>query len=471
MREWIGLLALNGLFLGVGTALLSGLGLVRSAGDGLRFAGLSLWSGWASVGIASSYLLVLGARLSLLQAVLAAAAIAVVGLLVSRRVSALVRRPRRFRPVRYERAAVWAGALVLAGYLELLFLRARLAEPTRWDTWAYWIPRAKSIVHFGGLDTGPGGFTSFANPDYPPLKPALEAVVFRFVGDVDGGVLVVQYWVLAVAFFGAVGALLVDRVRPAVLWPLLAVAALLPAFGSMVGSLLADEPIALLFALAGVCGALWLVDREPRFVALATLFLAAAVLVKNDGVMLLAVLWVLLAALTRLRPWRELIALAAVPVAALVPWRLWLSANDVPENSAYQLGDLVRPGYLLDRSDRLWTALRELPPYLLDFDRALLTVPVVALVAVVLAARRPALSAYAVGTVVLGLLGFATVYWSSPYALDWYIDTTADRVMTSLLLFAAVVFPLLVSEAVEPPDAGYSDAERARSSAVRAADS
>jgi hypothetical protein len=458
MREWAGLVALNAVFLGVGTALLAGLGLVRTAARAVRFAGLSLVVGWAAVGIASSYVLMLGGRLSLPQIVVPAALASAAGLLASRRVPARRDRRRRFRPVPYERAAVWAGALVLAGYLELLFLRARLAEPSRWDTWAFWVPKAKSIVHFGGLDTGPGGFTSFANPDYPPLKPAIDAVVFRFVGDVDAGAVVVQHWVVAVAFFAAVAALLVDRVRPAILWPSLAVAALLPAVGSLVGSVLADEPIALLFTLAGLCGALWLLDRDPRYVALAAFFIAAAVLVKNDAVMLAAVLWVLLAALTRLRPWRELVALAAMPVAALVPWRLWLSANDVPENSAYRLGDLVRPGYLLDRSERLWTALRELPPYLLDLDRGLLTVPAVLVVAAVLATRRPALSAYAIGTIALGLLGFATVYWASTNPLGWYIDTTADRVLTSLLLFAAVLLPLQVSEAVEPPEAGYSDA-------------
>ena len=225
--------------------------------------------------------------------------------------------------------------------------------------------------------------------------------------------------------------------------------ALLPSLGLLVGSSLADEPIALLFALAGVCGALWLIERELRFLALAAFLLATAALIKNEGLMLALVLFVLLGALT--------------PAARGDNWSLsrrsrslrsfrggcWLDAHDVPAGDALRLGDLVRLEYLLDRSDRLGTALRELPPYVFDFDRSLLTVPLVIVVALALAGRRPALSVYAVGTLLFGFLGFATVYWASAYPLDWYIDTTADRVLTSLVLFASALFPLLVAEAVD----------------------
>jgi hypothetical protein len=158
---------------------------------------------------------------------------------------------------------------------------------------------------------------------------------------------------------------------------------------------------------------------------------------------------VLLAVVTRVRPWRQLLALAAVPIIAVVPWRLWMNANGVPDTTAFRLGDLARPEFLLERSDRLGTALDELPPFLLAFDRWFLTVPLFMVAAAALIARRPDLSAYAIGTVVLGVLGFATVFWASTYPLDWYIDTTADRILPSLVVFAAALFPLLVSEALE----------------------
>jgi hypothetical protein len=448
-REWLGLIALNAVLLGTGLALLAGLGVVRTAAQVLRFAGLALVTGWAALGIAASFALMAGAALTVVQTVAIAALLAAAGALAARVVPARAEQGRRLQTHGAANVLAVAGVAVLLVYLEALFRRARLSEPGAWDTWAFWLPKAKSIVYFSGLDTDVGGFTSFANPDYPPLKPALDAIAFRFVGDVDPGALVVQHWLLTAAFFGALAALLAPRVRPAILWPSLAVLAVLPNFGALVGSLLADEPLALFFAVAGVCGGLWLLDRDPWLIALAGLFTAAAALVKNEGLMLALLLALLLAVVTRGRPWRELAALAAAPVGAVIPWRLWMDANGVPESPALRLGDLVDPGYLADRTDRLSTALRELPPFLLAFDRWLLTVPLALGLALVLARRRPELSVYALGTVVLGFLGFATVYWASSYPLDWYIDTSAERVVSSLAVFAAALFPLLVSEAFE----------------------
>jgi hypothetical protein len=467
IREWLGLAALNVLFLGVGTALLFGLGIVRAGRDAIRFAGLALLTGWAGVGIAASYALMLGAGLSLWEIGGLAIVLAAGGLAAGRRVPRVEWRSRGWGERGLERVVAGVGAFTLAAFLEVLFLRARLAEPSRWDTWAFWMPKAETIVYFDGIDTSPGGFTSFANPDYPPLKPAVDAVGLRFLGDIDPGALAVQNWVLVVAFFGALAVLLSVRVRPVILWPSLALVVLLPDFSGLVGSLLADEWIALLFPLAGVCGALWLLEPDLRRLALASLFLATAALVKNEGLMLTIALFIVLAVATRARRWRQLLPAAAFPFLAIVPWRLWMNANDVPETSAFRLGDVARPAYMLDRIDRLGTALRELPPFFLAFDRWLLTVPVVVLAAAALVRVRPALSLYALGTIVLGVLGFATVYWASTYDLDWYIDTTAERVLPSLAVLAGALFPLLVSEALEP---GYPE-RRARSSAVRAADS
>jgi hypothetical protein len=74
--------------------------------------------------------------------------------------------------------------------------------------------------------------------------------------------------------------------------------------------------------------------------------------VKNEGLMLALVLFALLAVVTRGRPWRQPVPLAALPILALIPWRLWMDANGVPGTSAFQLDDLSRPAYLLDRTDR-----------------------------------------------------------------------------------------------------------------------
>jgi hypothetical protein len=248
---------------------------------------------------------------------------------------------------------------------------------------------------------------------------------------------VVQNWMVAVAFFGALAALLGQRVRPAILWPSLAVLALLPNFRALVGSLLPDEAIMLLFALAGVCGGLWLLDRDPRLVSLAALFSAAAALTKNEGLMLGLVLVALLAAVTRLKPWRELAVLAAVPLAALIPWRLWMHAHGVPAAPALPVGNLVDFGYLGGRTDRLGTAVRELPPSLVSFNRWLLTVPLLVLLAAVLAGRRPPLAGYVLGTVVLGSSGSRSSTGRPRSRSTGTVATTAERVVSSLVVFAA----------------------------------
>ena len=90
------------------------------------------------------------------------------------------------------------------------------------DTWGFWLPRAKSLVLFDGLDTGLAGFTSFAHPEYPPLVPAMDAVAFRFMDVLDPTLLPFQEWVLAIAFIGALAGLLAGVVRGWILWPCLA---------------------------------------------------------------------------------------------------------------------------------------------------------------------------------------------------------------------------------------------------------
>ena len=63
-----------------------------------------------------------------------------------------------------------------------------------------------------------------------------------------------------VSFLLAIAWLLAPRVRPAILWPSLAMLALMPRFGSLVGSLIADELTAMLIAVAGVCALIWILE-------------------------------------------------------------------------------------------------------------------------------------------------------------------------------------------------------------------
>lgn len=449
MSAYAGIALLDAVYLAVGAAALAAIGMARTVRAVALHAGLALVVGWAVVGTVASMLLIAGFSGAVWQILLAAAVLIVGGLLLARRVPA--RRPRLVgSPAGPQTWIAVAGAAVLVVYVEALFWRSRHAAPTDWDAWSFWLPKAKSIVYFGGLDTSAGGFTSFANSDYPPFAPAVESLAFRFAGDVRTDVLPLQHWVLAVAFFAALAVLLARRVPQWIVWPSLALLALMPSFTSLVGSSLADEPLAMTVALAGVCGALWLQDGDPRLAAVAGVFLVAATLLKNEGLLYALLIAAMLAVLAPRRRVLVPLALGGAAVLALVPWKLWLSAHDVPRNAAYDPGDLLRPGYLADRSDRLWTALQDVPAYFLSWDAWLVALPLALALAFALVRTRPRLSAFVLGTVGVGFAGNLAVYWVSREPIDWYISTTADRTSATLAVFCAAIVPLLAAEALRP---------------------
>ncbi len=447
--SYVWLAVLDALLLVAGLAVLGGLGLVRSGRDALRHAGLALVVGWAAVGIVESTALVLGAPLNRWDITLTCIAIAGAGVLLGRRVA-----PYPMRVVGEAGPAAWvavAGAGVVFVELAALFRRSvSEGAPLQWDAWAFWLPKAKSIVDFGGLDTGVGGFTSFANPGYPPLVPALHASVFAFMGNTQASPLAVQEWVIAVAFFAALASLLAVRVRPAILWPCLALLAVLPTFTALIGSSLGDEPLMLLLGLGACCAALWLLELDARFAALAGLFLAAAALAKNEGLPIALVVagTTLVAAVAR-RPRRPLAPALVLlaPVVALAPWRLWIRHHGLRTSPDYRFSDLLHPAVLGDRIDRLSYAASHMPAHVFDPDRWLLAVPLMLAAALLAAPRRPALSLLALASCSAVVAALLVVYWIGYPPVDWYIATSADRVIASAVVMAVVFLPLLLAEA------------------------
>jgi hypothetical protein len=446
-REVAGLVALDVVLAAIGYAVLYGLGLARTVRSAIRLGGLALFLGWAELGIAASFLAVAGASLALWQLLSLAAGLTAAGLGLARFV-----RPSAGGPSLGERgAAAWlaaAGAAVLLVYLEALFRRSKLAVTTAWDAQAFWVPKAAVIVYQGGIHVGATGFTSFTNQDYPLFAPIQDAICFRFLGSVDFGGLPTQHLVVAAAFVAAIAGVLADRVRPLLLWPGLAVLVLMPSFGDLVGSSLGDEPLALLLALGGLGAARWLVDPNPRWLAVGGVCTTAAALTKVEGLPGALLVAVLVAAASRLRAWRPALALGAAPVLAVIPWRLWMHVHHIHTNSAFPYSKLLHPGYLGGRLDRLGTALVDLPGYLLSVNRWLLAVPAALLLALCLSRRRPALTVLVVGSAVLAFLGNLAIYWISPLDIHFYITTSAARVVSSTALFCAAVTPLLLNEAL-----------------------
>ena len=461
--EQLRLAVLDAGLLVVGEAILVGLGLVRDVRAALRYAGLSLVLGWATTGVCASLAVEAGLRLTLATVVVLWALLIGASLIAALRVSAapsvvLTERSRTGR------AAAIAGGGLLVAVLIALFRRVDASGPLHNDAWAFWLPKAKVLFETGRFDTGLGGYTSFAHPEYPPLLPSSEAVAFRFMGRADVLLLPVQHWVLFVGFLCAAAGLLLGRVRPALLVPSLATIAMLPSLDRLVGSSLADEPLAQLFALAGVATALWLLERDSRLAVICAILLIALPMTKNEGLMLGLVLLLMLAAATRGQSWRTLVPLTAVTLLAPVPWRVWHALNNVRDQSDYHVGDIVHFGRLAGRIDRLGIALRDLPGYLVNPGRWLLAVPLMLLLAMLLAPRRTGLAVLSAGTVLVAFTGYLTIYWVGLPDIHWYLNTSGERVSAPLALFCATLFPLLAMEAWAL-DGGWTEEESSSSSA------
>ena len=427
-------------------------------------AGLALFAGWAITALSLSLGLVVGVDPTLRNAVLLWLVLIAVAALAALR-GPFVSRPRGTLRERGgpPRACALLGAVVLAGYL--LALLARSWEPTgilHADVWNQWFAKAKILYFFGGLDTGPGGFTNQFNPDYPPLAPTSEALMFDAIGGAETLELARLHWVLAASFLGAVAWILAARVRPAILWPSLALLALAPKFGSLYNLFPRSPPPSLtpphrrLLARRRAAGdadrarrsdrAGLAPRRRPPVRLLSGLFLAAATATKNEGLMLALVVVVALAVA---RPGRHrlrgLAGLAGGIVVVTGIWRIWLNRHSVPRNPFYDLGDILHPGYLWSRNDRLGYALGELLEQLVTPSRWLLLVPATLLLALLAGRQAPTISVFVATVVVLDVLGFAAVYWLSQVDLHFYVDNTVDRLPAFIAVFCGAVFPLLLS--------------------------
>ena len=449
IREYTGLVALDLVLFVTGTAVLRGLGLARDRRGVVRFGGLSFIVGWACYGIVATVALTLRSPLGVRTTLGICIALAAGGLLVGRRVEAANLAPAA---PRYLRLPVGRSfAVLLFAYLAVLAWRSVPGQAdTNWDSWAFWLSKARSLYYFHGLDSGLGGFVHFANPDYPPLGPALEATNFHFMGSTVAAPLQFQHWLFAVAFFAAVAGLLRHRVAPELLWPALAAVAFMPRFGSYLGSSLPDETIGMLVALAAVCAALWLLERRLTYVLIMTILTTAAALLKNEGLVYGLSVVVVVAAVAWRQERRPLLAVAvlAIPILALVPWKLWLVTHGVSASSPYYgLHDLA-PSHLVAARGRLGTSIVDVAGYLVSPSRWLFVVPM-ALIAVVVARRQPLLTVLVGVFVFFSLAGLLLIYWIGSIPLHFWLATSAERTVMAIVITCGVLIPLLVAESVE----------------------
>jgi hypothetical protein len=345
-----------------------------------------------------------------------------------------------------------------------------------WDSWSFYGRKAQmltwhdSLIH--AVFVAPP--YAFIHQDYPLQLPVFEALHFRAGGIADTQAVIRHMWLLLVAFVWGAAYLLRGRVRPVVWAPLLLLAALAPGVWGQLLEGNADVPMAIFAGMGAIALALWVSQARDggRYLALAVAMLAAAANTKNEGLMVAVALLLVACVIALLRGLRIrdfLIACAAVAVAEL-PWRIWMSANGIESDLPVSKG--LDPGYMFDRTSRIWPSIRTLGHELSDQSRWLYLLPLAVLV--VLAAlisgtgrRVAAFYAAAFGVV---CAGFIWTYWLSPYPIGWHLETSAGRVITVLVFICVAalvhVSGLLLNALMGPGRQRQANAGEARAGRV-----
>lgn len=429
--------------LGAGVLLLTGTwGLAR----GVLRAGLCVFAGAAGALLVLPWLVYL--RLApTVWLVLVLGAVALAGGL------ALERRRGSSRREEAPVALDVLPAFVLAVPLAVLSARAVASVEGAYDAFSNWGLKAKLLYYAGGplLDTRifEHAFATNGTPPvervYPLGLPALEAVAIHALGGPSFKVLDLLF----VAFLAGLTCVAWTLLRPVVpAWTLTAGLSLLlwmPAARDQTLSQNADVPLACLWVAAVLLLGHWLATADPRTLALAALFSAAALAVKREGAIYSIVLWTLAAGVLLVRrEGRRVVPLAvaaAVVLMTALPWRLFVAVNELRGHDI-----AVSPGRIADNVDRLPSIIDHLGDLAVD-PRYLGAIPLAVLAAVLLGVRVDE-RALALGF--LALLGglsvvLVAVFVNTSNELVTTLETAGRRTLVTPAFLASVVLPLLVA--------------------------
>lgn len=444
------LLAAQGLYFAIGAGLLPLLGAARSWSGLLARVGLAYATGVAAVGIVAAHLALAGVSLALPElSGAAAASLLLGGWRVARRGEPSTFALPRPRPGWIIPFGALVATVVFLGHAARTFAVRPLLE---WDGWAIWAMKARALWEFGGADSPVFTSADYAplHLDYPLLFPSLEATAFRVMGGFDGTLVHVQLIALAFGFAAALWGLHYGRVPGEILG--LSILALMAAPPVLI--LLswneADIPLAFFVALGAAALGRWLVEDETWALAFGGLFLGAAALTKNEGLLFAVAAFVALAAALLFQGRARLVpaGVAAFAVALIVlPWQVFTSVHGL-RNTDYDLGNLFDFSYLSAHSERVEPAAAELWSQI-GLERWGYVVPMVFVaLAAALLARRFALVAFAAVWLGLSYVGLLLVYWISELELTGHLLFSADRTVASLVIGGGALAPLLAGEAL-----------------------
>jgi hypothetical protein len=444
-RSYEGLVAAQMLFLVAGLGVLWAFRGWRTWLDLLRSLGLAYLLGVGGIGVLATLVLIAGYGVGTPVVVALSLGLALAGSVCGYLGRRPLPRVGGFTRPRTDPTALFADAIVVLVVVVLVeFLRASLRQGiVAWDSWTFWVPKAKAIYFFGGLD--PQLFRSLANPSYPLLVPALQAMDFHLAGSADVGILAAQYWLLFAAFVFAVPELLREVVPPQVLWPFLLLACVVPELDRRFTNAQGDWPLDIFFTLSAISLARWLLTRESWLLCTYGAFLAAALATKREG-QLMAVCLVLAALLATWRRartiWPWVVGVAAAAYVLNIPWRIWWSSRGLSSG-----GPEIGFRALFSHLDRLGPSIRIVLHLLFQYDFWLVAVPIALVAAIAVALRREfVLPSFFLMTVVLLLVGFVWILWAYvSLPLDTSSATPIPREVASVVLLSLVFAPLLLS--------------------------
>jgi hypothetical protein len=140
------------------------------------------------------------------------------------------------------------------------------------------------------------------------------------------------------------------------------------------------------------------------------------------------------------------VALCAVGAfAPLVPWRIFLRVHDV-KNVSFDLTNAASPGYLTAHANRVSPTVEGLL-HQIGVTRFGLLVPLVAVALVAgLLSHQFALTAFVSSWLVMAFAAIVAIYWISPLQLSWYLNNSASRTVSTLVVAAGSLAPLLVAQ-------------------------
>jgi hypothetical protein len=451
IRAYVGLTVFDILVCAGGFLTLEGLGLARFLGRA-RSLGLAFFSGWAASGVVMSLAACFGWYPGPLGVAGALVLTGAIGFSLGRLFPRSEPADGMGTTSAAERVLAIVGQVLVAfALICALATAAASSADGNWDVWAFWLPKANAIYYFHGLQTGLSGFSTFANPEYPPLFPVMTAATYHFMGGAHPALLPLQACVLGVSFVASVAVVLRPYVRAWILYPALAMLCLAPEFWGRLGTVLPDQLVGYFLAGATLACALWLIERRKAWLGLATLLLAAASLTKTEGLMLGVLLVVLVVASSFVLG--RVVGLPAVMLclgpAAYLPWRRWLAAHDQPLSTAnYSWSKLFDPHYLDQRTHRLSFAAGHLSHFVFSQSIWSFVTPVGLAAAVLALVAAPEIALPLLAWVGIGFAGLLTTYWIGVPDIHWYIETSAQRVIATLPIVVGTATPLLVSLAL-----------------------